>query len=182
MLSHLWITYIIWILKLFMICQIKYGKLIGPYFYQFVDIHFLNISAVSKQSADTAAAVLHLKTHEFSMHEHLIRPTTKYTESLPLCLAYSFVFGFGSPRPHRLWKFSVFSVWVKTQWRENKFWGKSFLFLIWRSKIQIFWEGHKNLKKISQFVWTLLSDYKSGLKIYQNFWHSQNIWSLLDAV
>ena len=97
-------------------------------FINLVTLTFWTFSVVSKQCADTAAAVLHLKTHEFSMHEHLIRPTTKYTESLPLCLAYSFVFGFGSPRPHRLWKFSVFSVWVKAQWEDKMFWGSIFLF------------------------------------------------------
>ena len=74
-------------------------------FINLVTLTFWTILVISTQRADTAAAVLHLKTHEFSMHEHLIRPTTKYTESLPLCLAYSFVFGFGLPR---LWKFFGF--------------------------------------------------------------------------
>ena len=128
-------------------------------FSEFKKLTFWTLSVIPTQCADTAAAVLHLKTHEFSMHEHLIRPTTKYTESLPLCLAYSFVFGFGSPRPHRLWKFSVFSVWVKAQWEDKKFWRSIFLFWLFfdiakgRFFQKIRWGSKKYAKSLS-YTWS----------------------------
>ena len=36
-------------------------------------------------------------------------------------------------------------------------------------KVQIFWEGHKNLKKISHFVLTLLSYFKKRWEFFSNF-------------
>ena len=61
------------------------------------------------------------------------------------------------------------------------FW--SFLDFILYSKVQIFWEGHKNLKKSPRSFWPLLSNFKKrwnfvAFSEYLNFNFSNNIWKL----
>ena len=45
-------------------------------------------------------------------------------------------------------------------------------------KVQIFWEGHKNLKKISHFVLRLPSNFKKSVRFFRILWPSHNIWTL----
>ena len=54
-------------------------------------------------------------------------------------------------------------------------------FLIHPSKVKIFWEDHKKLKEISNFVLTLSNFKKSG-NFFQILWPSHNIWTLKEFI